>query len=110
VVVDMLNSYEHEDAERLTESVETIVEPVSELIARAERDGVELIYMTPLEAQRWRMTVSTLPVFALMRTTTSLLNVPWRFPGRESETIQYGLAVIPCRSSRICVRFGVKST
>jgi nicotinamidase-related amidase len=41
----MLNSYEHEDAEQLTGSVETIVEPVSELIARAERDGVELIYV-----------------------------------------------------------------
>jgi nicotinamidase-related amidase len=45
IVVDMLNSYEHEDAERLTESVETTVDPLSELIARAERDGVELIYV-----------------------------------------------------------------
>jgi nicotinamidase-related amidase len=45
IVVDMLNSYEHEDAERLTESVERVVEPLSELIARAERDGVELIYV-----------------------------------------------------------------
>jgi nicotinamidase-related amidase len=45
VVVDMLNSYEHEDAEQLCGSVEAIVEPVSELIARAERDDVELIYV-----------------------------------------------------------------
>jgi nicotinamidase-related amidase len=45
IVVDMLNSYEHEDAERLTESVQNIVEPVSGLIARADRDGVEIIYV-----------------------------------------------------------------
>jgi nicotinamidase-related amidase len=45
VVVDMLNPYEHEDAELLTQSVETIVEPLSELIARADRAGVELIYV-----------------------------------------------------------------
>jgi nicotinamidase-related amidase len=45
IVVDMLNSYEHDDAEALTASVERIVEPLSELIARADRDGVELIYV-----------------------------------------------------------------
>jgi nicotinamidase-related amidase len=45
IVVDMLNSYEHDDAEQLTQSVETVVEPISELIARADRDGVELIYV-----------------------------------------------------------------
>jgi len=45
IVVDMLNPYEHEDAERLTRSVEEIVEPVSELIARASREGAELIYV-----------------------------------------------------------------
>jgi nicotinamidase-related amidase len=41
----MLNSYEHADAGQLTESVEQIVEPLSDLIARADRDGVELIYV-----------------------------------------------------------------
>ncbi len=45
IVVDVLNPYEHEDAERLTESVEGIVSPVRELISRAERDGVEVIYV-----------------------------------------------------------------
>jgi nicotinamidase-related amidase len=45
IVVDMLNSYEHDDAEVLTASVERIVEPLSELVARADRDGVELIYV-----------------------------------------------------------------
>jgi len=41
----MLNSYEHEDADELTKSVEAVVEPLSGLIARADGDGVELIYV-----------------------------------------------------------------
>jgi nicotinamidase-related amidase len=45
IVVDMLNSYEHEDADELIASVETVVEPLSELIARAERDDTEIIYV-----------------------------------------------------------------
>jgi nicotinamidase-related amidase len=45
IVVDMLNSYEHDDADRLTKSVERIVEPLSDLIARAEQDGTEIIYV-----------------------------------------------------------------
>jgi nicotinamidase-related amidase len=45
IVVDMLNAYEHEDAERLTESVKLVVDPISELIARAECEGVELVYV-----------------------------------------------------------------
>jgi nicotinamidase-related amidase len=45
IVVDMLNSYEHEDADELTKSVESVVEPLSELIARADRDGTEIIYV-----------------------------------------------------------------
>jgi nicotinamidase-related amidase len=45
IVVDMLNSYEHEDADRLTRSVEDVVEPISELVARAGREGAEVIYV-----------------------------------------------------------------
>ncbi|HEX6583311.1 MAG TPA: isochorismatase family cysteine hydrolase [Thermoleophilaceae bacterium] len=45
VVVDMLSPYEHEDADRLTKSVETVVEPISALIARAQDHDVELIYV-----------------------------------------------------------------
>jgi nicotinamidase-related amidase len=45
IVVDMLNSYEHDDAEQLTQNVEKIVEPVSELIARAGDHDVDLIYV-----------------------------------------------------------------
>jgi nicotinamidase-related amidase len=46
VVVDMLNSYEHDDAEQLTASVETIVDPLSDLIARADDDDhTSIIYV-----------------------------------------------------------------
>ena len=45
IVVDMLNTYEHEDAEPLTRSVEQMVEPLSRLIAQARDDDVELIYV-----------------------------------------------------------------
>jgi nicotinamidase-related amidase len=45
VVVDMLNAYEHDDAEPLTKSVETIIDPVRDLIARARDDGAEIIYV-----------------------------------------------------------------
>src|SRR5215213_11772381 len=41
----MLNSYEHDDADRLTKSVERIVEPLSALIARADGDATETIYV-----------------------------------------------------------------
>ena len=42
----MLNDYQHEDAEKLTKSVENIVEPVANLAAVArKRDDVDLIYV-----------------------------------------------------------------
>ena len=41
----MLNSYEHEDAESLTRSVEEIVEPLSALIKRAVESGIEVVYV-----------------------------------------------------------------
>ncbi|MEV4400490.1 isochorismatase family cysteine hydrolase [Nonomuraea sp. NPDC049607] len=46
VVIDMLNPYEHQDAEQLARQVEPIVEPLAELVARAgERDDIELVYV-----------------------------------------------------------------
>jgi nicotinamidase-related amidase len=45
VVVDMLNPYEHRDADRLTESVERVVDPIARLIARAGDDQTEVIYV-----------------------------------------------------------------
>jgi nicotinamidase-related amidase len=45
VVVDMLNTYDHEDAEKLTAGVERIVDPMSELIARAIDEHARVIYI-----------------------------------------------------------------
>ncbi len=45
VVVDMLNPYEHEDAEPLTRSVERAIEPIRSLIERARDEDVELVYV-----------------------------------------------------------------
>jgi nicotinamidase-related amidase len=45
VVVDMLNPYDHEDAEALTHSVERVVEPMATIIARACDDDVEVVYV-----------------------------------------------------------------
>ena len=46
LVIDMLNPYEHDDADVLADSVATIVEPLAGLIARArETEEVELVYV-----------------------------------------------------------------
>jgi nicotinamidase-related amidase len=44
-VIDMLNTYEHADAEPLTESVACVVDPMSRLIARAVEAEVPVIYV-----------------------------------------------------------------
>ena len=46
LVIDMLNSYQHKDADKLASSVADIVDPLAGLISRArERDDVDLIYI-----------------------------------------------------------------
>jgi nicotinamidase-related amidase len=46
LVVDMLNSYRHKDAEKLVPSVAEVVEPIAGLINRTKkRDDVDLIYV-----------------------------------------------------------------
>jgi nicotinamidase-related amidase len=45
IIVDMLNPYDHEDADRLTDSVEHVIEPISQLVERATGAGAELIYV-----------------------------------------------------------------
>jgi nicotinamidase-related amidase len=45
IVVDMLNSYEHEDAEKLTRSVEESLPAMESLIKRAARDDALTIYV-----------------------------------------------------------------
>ena len=46
LVIDMMNAYQHPDAELLIPNVAKIVEPLTELIARVrERDDVDLVYV-----------------------------------------------------------------
>jgi nicotinamidase-related amidase len=50
LVIDLLNSYEHEDADRLAESVRAAVPHVAALIARAREQDVPL--STPISPRR----------------------------------------------------------
>jgi nicotinamidase-related amidase len=45
VVVDMLNPYDHPDADALIESVKTVVDPISQLIAQARAQETDVIYV-----------------------------------------------------------------
>jgi nicotinamidase-related amidase len=45
VVIDMINAYDHQDADQLVESVQDVVPRVAELIDRADREGVPVIYV-----------------------------------------------------------------
>jgi len=45
IVVDMLSTYDHEDADRLVQSVENVIEPIAGLVERASKEGVEVIYV-----------------------------------------------------------------
>jgi nicotinamidase-related amidase len=45
VVIDMINTYDHEDAERLRESAEQAVPVIGELLERARGAGAPVIYV-----------------------------------------------------------------
>ncbi|ORA20339.1 cysteine hydrolase family protein [Mycobacterium arosiense] len=46
LVVDMMNTYQHPDAENLIPNVEKIIEPLAELVGRARAtEGVDLVYV-----------------------------------------------------------------
>src|SRR3954469_9872695 len=46
LVIDMLNTYEHEDADVLARSVADIVDPLAKLLSRArECDDIDVIYV-----------------------------------------------------------------
>jgi len=45
IVVDMLNTYEHEDADRLTDSVRAALPGIETLIERARRENVPIVYV-----------------------------------------------------------------
>jgi nicotinamidase-related amidase len=45
IVIDMLNPYDHEDADELAGHVEDIVDPLRRLIERARESDTELVYV-----------------------------------------------------------------
>ena len=45
VVIDMINTYDHEDAERLRESAEEVVPVLGRLVERAREAGAPVIYV-----------------------------------------------------------------
>jgi nicotinamidase-related amidase len=53
VVIDMINLYEHEDADLLLPSVREVLPTVGDLIGRARDAGVEVIYVND-NYGRWR--------------------------------------------------------
>jgi nicotinamidase-related amidase len=53
VVIDMINTYDHEDAERLRESAEHAVPVIGELVERARQAGAPVIYVNDNFGQ-WR--------------------------------------------------------
>jgi nicotinamidase-related amidase len=57
IVVDMLNGYDHEDADRLAENVEPVVPAIRTLLDRAQRADVPVVYVNDNHGH-WR---SSLP-------------------------------------------------
>ena len=46
LVVDMMNSYQHPDAEHLIPNVEEIIDPLADLVKRArDADDIDLVYV-----------------------------------------------------------------
>jgi nicotinamidase-related amidase len=52
IVVDMLNHYEHEDADKLARSAEVVLEPLKALIDRAADEDVMTVYVND-NHDRW---------------------------------------------------------
>jgi nicotinamidase-related amidase len=52
IVVDMLNHYEHEDADKLARSAERVLEPLRALIGRAADEDVMTVYVND-NHDRW---------------------------------------------------------
>jgi nicotinamidase-related amidase len=72
VVVDMINTYDHEDAERLRESAERAVPVLGELVERARAAGAPVIYVNDNFGQ-WRSDQAALVQDALAGEHASLV-------------------------------------
>jgi nicotinamidase-related amidase len=72
VVIDMINTYDHEDAERLRESAEHAVPVIGELVERARQAGAPVIYVNDNFGQ-WRSDQDALVKDALAGEHASLV-------------------------------------
>jgi nicotinamidase-related amidase len=72
VVIDMINTYDHEDADRLRESVEKVVPVLRELVERARDAGAPVIYVNDNFGQ-WRSDQDALVEGALSGEHASLV-------------------------------------
>jgi nicotinamidase-related amidase len=72
VVIDMINTYDHEDAEQLRESVEEVVPVLRELVERARDAGAPVIYVNDNFGQ-WRSDQDALVEGALSGEHASLV-------------------------------------
>jgi nicotinamidase-related amidase len=72
VVIDMINTYDHEDAERLRASAEAAVPVIADLVGRARDAGAPVIYVNDNFGQ-WRSDQDTLVEDALAGEHASLV-------------------------------------
>jgi nicotinamidase-related amidase len=72
VVIDMINTYDHEDAERLRESAERAVPVLGDLVRRARDAGAPVIYVNDNFGQ-WRSDQNALVKDALASEHASLV-------------------------------------
>ncbi|MFD5541360.1 cysteine hydrolase family protein [Streptomyces sp. NPDC127079] len=72
VVIDMINTYEHEDAELLLPAAEQVVPVLADLIGRAREAGVPVIYVND-NFGRWRSHHGELVETALSRPHAALV-------------------------------------
>lgn len=90
LVVDMLNRYEHDDAEPLRDSVRTVVPVIADLVARAKDDGTLIVYVNDNHGD-WTMGRGGLTRWALEGKDPSLVepiappkDVPFLVKARHS--------------------------
>jgi nicotinamidase-related amidase len=72
VVIDMINTYDHEDADRLRESAERVVPVLADLVKRARDAGAPIIYVNDNFGE-WRSDQQTLVADALAGEHASLV-------------------------------------
>lgn len=90
LVVDMLNNYDHEDAEPLRESARKVVPVIADLLARAKDDGTLIVYVNDNHGE-WTMGRGGLTRWALGGEDPSLVepivppkDVPFLVKARHS--------------------------